>query len=325
MLYNNFMAVYFLYGEEDYNIDLELNKMRSKLNSDFLPMSYKVFNNPDFIDLITALRSSPMMFGRTLIVIDIKNYFFGEDYNFDDKQLEDIKNALENINESIDVVFVTKIPRGEGRKVDSKRKLYKILSKFNVTEYPSFNSYKIAEIATWIKQQAKNKDLKIHDEAISVLIEQIGTNLRQFDCELDKLKLAAYPENVITKQMVEENCITNQDLFKITNFLMKNEKDKAVLEFKQLLDKKHPLEILSALQTMIRQWIIIKSKTSIQEIMKQTGIKSDYRVQRLKEDLKSLSLKKLVELKENLFDVEYRIKAGKVIDIDSEVEIALIR
>ena len=106
---------------------------------------------------------------------------------------------------------------------------------------------------------------------------------------------------------------------------MKNEKDKAVLEFKQLLDKKHPLEIVSALQTMIRQWIIIKSKSSISEIMNLTGIKSDFRINSLKKDLKNVSLKDLVKLKENLFDVEYRIKAGKVLDMDMEVEVALIR
>ena len=56
-----------------------------------------------------------------------------------------------------------------------------------------------------------------------------------------------------------------------------------------------------------------------------TGIRSDYRIKVMKEDLKTVSLKDLVKLKENLFDVEYRIKAGKVLDMESEVEIALIR
>ena len=319
------MAVYFFYGEEDFNIDLELDKMRSKLNPDFLSMSYKVLDKPDFADLINALRSSPMMFGSSLTVVNIQDYFFSEGYNFEDKEIDEVQNALDNNQEGIDIVFVVRIPRGEGRKIDSRRKLYKVLSKYNVKEFQPFSSFKTAEISAWIKNRAKEKKLKIDDDAVSVLIEQIGTNLRQFDGELEKLKLVAYPENKITKKMVEENCIANQDLFNITNFLMRGEKGKAVLEFKQLLDKKHPLEILSALQTMIRQWIIVKSKSSVQEVMKLTGIRSDYRVQMLKEDLKRVTLKDLVRLKENLFEVESKIKTGQALDAEAEVEIALIR
>lgn len=319
------MAVYFFYGEEDFNIDLELDKMRSKLNPDFLSMSYKVLDKPDFADLINALRSSPMMFGSSLTVVNIQDYFFSEGYNFEDKEIDEVQNALDNNQEGIDIVFVVRIPRGEGRKIDSRRKLFKVLSKYNVKEFQPFSSFKTAEISAWIKNRAKEKKLKIDDDAVSVLIEQIGTNLRQFDGELEKLKLVAYPENKITKKMVEENCIANQDLFNITNFLMRGEKGKAVLEFKQLLDKKHPLEILSALQTMIRQWIIVKSKSSVQEVMKLTGIRSDYRVQMLKEDLKRVTLKDLVRLKENLFEVESKIKTGQALDAEAEVEIALIR
>ena len=47
-----------------------------------------------------------------------------------------------------------------------------------------------------------------------------------------------------------------------SDYLMKGEKDKALLEFQKLTDKKHPLEILAAIQTMLRKWIIIKTKSS---------------------------------------------------------------
>lgn len=321
------MAVYFFYGEEDFNIDLEINKMRSKLNQDFLSMSYQFLDNPEFPVLINALRTIPMMFGRMLVVADIFNYYFSDDYNFDDKELTEIENALNNASEELDIVFVVRIPRGSNKKIDSRRKLTKILSKFSTKEFPQFSIFKTAEIAAWIKSRAKEKDLNIKEDAANLLIEQIGTNLLQFDKELDKLKLIAFPEKTITKKMVEENCTSNQDLFNITNYIMKGEMGKALLEYKQLLDVKYPLEIISAVQTMLRQWIIIKakSKSPIQEIMKLTGIRSDYRVQKLKEDLRNVSLKDLVRLKENLFNVEYKIKSGQIIDMESEVECAFIR
>ena len=321
------MAVYFFYGEEDFNIDLELDKMRSKLNPDFISMSYKSLDNPDFSDLINVLRAAPMMFGSSLSIIDIKDYFFTDSHKLEDKELAEVEDALENNQENSDIVFVVKIPRDEGKKIDSRRKLFKVLSKYNAREFLPFSPFKTEEIKAWIKARAKEKKLKINEDAAETLVEQIGTNLRQFDGELEKLRLTAYPENVVTKKMVEDNCISNQDLFNITNFLMKGQKGNALLEFKKLTDTKYPLEIVSALQTMLRQWIIIKAKSSspIQEVMRLSGIKNEYRIQNLKKDLKNIPLKDLVRLKENLYDIEYKIKSGKVLDIISEVELALIR
>ena len=69
------MAVYFFYGDEDYNIELELNKMISALNPDFKSMSLQVLDNPDFQSLIGALRMTPMMFGDMLVIINCDSYF----------------------------------------------------------------------------------------------------------------------------------------------------------------------------------------------------------------------------------------------------------
>lgn len=321
------MAVYFFYGDEDFNIDLELETMRSKLNPDFLSMSFQTLDNPEYPELITALRTPPMMFGDMLIVINSDKYFSGNKNYFEDSELEDIEDALKNNPESLNVVFVVKLPRDENKKLDSRRKLYKILSKHNPKEFAAFKTYKTADIAAWIKQRAKKKDLSLKDDAIELLIEQIGNNLRQFDGELDKLKLIAYPEKIVTKRMVEDISISNQDLFNITELIMKNEKDKALLEFKKLTDKKHPLEILVAIQTMLRKWIILKTKSascSPMELSKLTG-QHEFVVKQSLAKLKNTKASDLVNLKKNLYEVECKIKSAEALDIISEVEIALIR
>ena len=321
------MAVYFFYGDEDFNIDLEIEKMKSKLNQDFLAMNFQTFDNPLYPDLITALRTPPMMFGDMLIVINAEKYFSAQKNYFEDSELEDIDDALKNNPESLNIVFVAKLPRDEGKKLDSRRKLYKILNKFNTQEFASFKTYKTAEISTWIKNHAKKyKDLNLNDDAIELLIEQIGNNLRQFDSELDKLKLMAHPSNIVTRKMVEEIAISNQDLFNITELIMKNQRDKALLEFKKLTDKKHPLEILAAIQTMLKKWIILKTKTgsSSIELSKLTGM-HEFVVKQTLTKLKNTKTSDLVDLKQNLYNVECKIKSAEVLDIISEVEIAIIR
>ena len=320
------MAVYFFYGDEDYNIELELEKLSSILNPDFKSMSLQVFDNPDYQTLISALRTPPMMFGEMLVIVNAENYFLSNKSFFEDAELLDIEDALKNNPELLNIVFVVKLPRNEGKKLDSRKKLYKILAKYNVKEFPTFKTYKTADITAWIKNRAKGKEITLKDDAVLCLIEQIGNNLREFDTELDKLKLMAYPQKTVTKDMVSEICISNQDLFNFTDFIMKGEKDKALAEFYKLLDKKHPLEIISALQTMLKKWIILKTKSSepLAELAKLTG-QHEFVVKQTLSKLKNTKLKELVELKQNLFNVEYKIKSAEVPDIITEVECAIIR
>lgn len=321
------MAVYFFYGDEDYNIEIEIENMRSKLNPDFISMSFQIQDNPEYPELIAALRTPPMMFGNMLVVINAEKYFMLQKNHFEDSELADIEDALKNNPESLDIVFVVRLPRDEGKKIDSRRKLFKILNKFNSREFPVIKTYKTAEIADWIKKRAKKKDLSLKEDAINLLIEHIGNNLRQFDVELDKLKLIAYPEKNVTKKMVEEIAISNEDLFNITELIMKNQKDKALLEFKKLTDRKHPLEILAAIQTMLRKWIILKTKSttcSPLELSKITGM-HEFLVKQTLTKLKNTKALDLVSLKQNLYNAECKIKSAEALDINSEVECALIR
>lgn len=318
------MAVYFFYGEEDYNIEQEIGKLKKGLDKNFLEMSFKTYDNPKFPDLISILRSQPMMFGKMLIVINCLDYF---SKTFEDKEIKEIESALENNNENLDIVFVAQLPRNEGKKLDSRKKLFKILKKYNAVECSVIPTYKTAELENWIVKQGKSKGIKFDKNALTAMISQIGNNLRQIDGELDKLKLFAYPNDTVTADMVREICISNEDLFAFSDFLMENEKDKALLEYRKLLDTRYPLEILSTLQTMLRRWIILKAKSQSAtplELSRMTGM-HEYVVKLTLQKLKKNNLKDLVKLKENLTDAEYRIKSGLALDVEKEVENALFR
>ena len=93
------MAVYFFYGDEEFNIEQEINKLKKGLDKNFLEMSLKIYDNPKFADLISILRTQPMMFGKMLIIIKSDEYFSKA---FDDKELKQIEEALENNNENLD-------------------------------------------------------------------------------------------------------------------------------------------------------------------------------------------------------------------------------
>ncbi len=318
------MAIYFFYGEEDYNIEKEIEKLKSGLDKNFLEMIFKTYDNPPFSDLISIMYTQPMMFGKMLIVIKCLDYF---SKTFDDKELKEIENAINNHTSAVDIVFAAELPRGENKKLDSRKKLFKLLSKQNAKEFAVIPTYKTEELESWVIKTGKSKGLKFERDALTQIISQIGNNLRQIDKELDKLKLFIHPRDTVKSSDVKEVCISNEDLFAFSDYLMVNEKDKALLEYRKLLDTRYPLEIMSVLQTMLRRWIILKAKgkkLSSMELSRLTGM-HEYVVKLNLQKLKNTNLKDLVRLKKNLTESEYKIKSGQVQNIEQEVENALFR
>lgn len=313
------MAVYFFYGEEDFNIEQEIEKLKKGLDKNFLEMSFKTYDNPKFPDLISILRTQPMMFGKMLVVINCLDYF---SKTFDDKEMKQIAEALEENNDNLDIVFVAQLKRDEGKKLDSRKKFFKTLSKYNAQEFAVIPTYKTAELEGWIVKQAKAKKLKMDIGAATAMISQIGNNLRQLDTELGKLQLMAYPQNVVTPDMIKEICISNEDLFAFSDYLLEGKKDLALREYRKLLEKKYCMEIVSTLQTMLRRWIILKAKSSEctpMELSRLTG-QHEYVVKLTLQKLKKTNLKDLVKLKQNITEAEFKIKSGQAPNAEAEVE-----
>ncbi len=322
--------IYFFYGDEEFNISNEIKKFKDKLDKDFIEMSYKYFNNPKFPDLVAAIKSQPMMFGKMLLEINCLSYLSGksaEDGGLDDKQIKQITEALDSVGENLDIIFVAQLPPDSQKKIDKRKKFFKVLSKYNAKEFPQIPSYKTAELESWIKQQGKSKDLKLSDTVVSEMLIQIGSNLRLLDSELEKLKIFA-GDKPVTIDMVREICVTNEDLFAFADFLILENKSKALIEYQKLLTKKHPLEILSVLHTLLHGKIQIKAnsaKYNAEEIAKIINM-HPYRVKLELQKLKNISLKNLVKLKENLTEAEYKIKSGQAnLDIDREIEYAILQ
>ena len=86
------MGIYFFYGDEDYLIDAELKKFRDKLDANFSAMNYTTYSKLPYADLISIIRTQPMMFGKMMIVINCLDLLSA---SLDDKQIKEISSALE--------------------------------------------------------------------------------------------------------------------------------------------------------------------------------------------------------------------------------------
>lgn len=326
--------IYFYYGDEEFNISTEIKKLKSKLDKNFLEMSYKEFDNPKFPDLMVAISTQPMMFGKMLLVIDCMTYFKSkkndsDEGGFDDAQIKQIEEALENVNENLDIVFRAYCAPDSKKKnpIDKRKKIFKLLSKYNSQEFNVIPVYKTAELETWIKNQAKKHDLKINPDAAQQLLLQVGSNLRMLDSELQKLKVFA-GDKPAAKEMVKEICVSNEDLFAFIDSVVLGEKAKALEQYNKLISIRYPLFILMILHSSLKDKIFMKTnsgKYSQDEIAKILGI-HPYRVKLELQKLKQVPLKNLVQLKENLTEAEFKIKTGQSnFAPEREIEYAILR
>lgn len=321
--------LYFFHGQEEFLLEDALLKLKDKLvDKAFISTNYRVYNNPSFAELIEVLQSPALMFGSVLAVIVCDKYFFDikGKINFDDKELKQIEEAFQMMSDSLNVLFVCKIDRDSTKKIDTRRKLYKILIKYaSVTEFPQWKTYS-KEFPAWITKQAKQKDLIIQPDVVQFIIERLGTNLRVIDAELDKLKLALYPTKMVKKENVKEICISTEDIFVLTDYILFGNKDKALAEFRKLCTNKHYLEILAVLQTNFTKMAEMKvdsvSKSAF-EIASKTHL-PEFIVKKQLEKLKNVPMDRIIKIRKNLLDAEFKIKTGEMAFYELPVELALL-
>ena len=124
------MTIFLFHGQEEFLMEKEIKKLKTELlDVSFMSMAYKVFDNPDFNTLLSCLQSAPLMFGNTLSLVFLDKYLTGNKASFDDKQIESIDFALKSVSDAVNIIFVCKIPRDENKKIDTRKKLYKTISK----------------------------------------------------------------------------------------------------------------------------------------------------------------------------------------------------
>jgi DNA polymerase-3 subunit delta len=321
------MAVFLFYGQEEYLMEKEIKKLKNELlDTSFMSMAYKVFDNPSFNELMTCVQSVPLMFGNTLSIINFDKYLIGNQASYDDKQIALLDGALSSINNGVNIIFVCKVARDENKKPDARKKLYKTISKYSqVREFAQFKNYQ-AELNAQIAKMAKEKGLTINGDNIKILIEQLGVNLTLIDSELEKLKVAIHPNTTIDLEAIRNYCTTSEDVFVLADLILQGNKNEIFRQYNLLTDKRHPLEILAVLQMNFQKYVFIKNyekKMSNKDIALKLKM-NEYIVKLTLDKLRKTSLDKLLEIRKSLIEAEFKMKTGQSGLSDIVLELAML-
>ena len=312
------MPIHFLWGDEDFLIERSINKLKKEILGDNVnELNYRAVDNPNFSLFSELIRTNAMMFGDVVIQIKCQKYFLETKTKekLDDKQTAELITALNNVSDRVHLILVCPTPRGEKKKPDSRKKLYKEVMKLTKPEeFPSYRSYEEYKLIPIIKKMANEIGLKIGEAESSLLIQTVGSSLRDISVQLEKLKLYAHPKDTVTIEMVKEVVSSNTDIFSLVDLIVDKNWANAMKLIDEILQKEHFLPSLAFLQTAITNLLKIKlyanSMSSFDLAIKLN--QNEYVVKKNIEKVAKISLEELTRLKINLSLAEYNLKTGVI-------------
>ena len=323
--------LFFFWGQEDFLINSEIEKLKKKyIDKNFEAMAYKKFYEPSFEDVISAIQTLPMMFGNIMYVIDVNKFFLSkneeEDNSIEDWALSRYEEALKNKSDKNIVVLRLIIPQDSKRKVDTRKKIYKITSKYATEkQFPLYRDFD-KSLPSVIASLGKNNGLEIDNRVSQKIIKQLGTNLGIINSELQKLAITIYPEKSPKIEDIENICTQKDDVFSILKAVFKNDTDSALSELKKNLGKSSLPEVMGAIQRSLRNFTIIKA--NYPKIGK-SGVSQklhlhEFIVEQNYEAMSNFSGKSLLKLRHDLIKTEYAIKSGECANPEIALEMALM-
>ncbi|MCD8024903.1 MAG: hypothetical protein LUE64_05160 [Candidatus Gastranaerophilales bacterium] len=310
------IPVSLFWGDEDYLIEKDINEIKNNvLCGNFSDLNYRIFDNPEFCDLIFILRAQPLIFGECVYIIKADKYFLesGKKIKLEDKETDELIEALSNVSDKIHIILVCQIPRDEKKKPDQRKKIYKAVQKYGkVKEFQAFKPYEDYKVLPIARQMLKELELNAGDNVIKEIISRTGTSLRDVFNAFERLKLFIYPQKNIDKKNVENIYPVSRNVFSLIDLVLENKSDLFFSEISNMLFYSHILEILAFLQSGFTRILNTKiySNLPFSEIAKKTG-QNEYAVKISLNKIKNININRLVKLKLNLTKAEYEIKIGE--------------
>lgn len=195
---NQYAPVYFLQGEESYFIDQIINYIEKNA----LEESLKSFNqvvlygkDADLPSIINHAKGFPMMAERKVVIVKEAQEVVG--ITGADGELL-LVNYLENPQPSTILVFGYKY-----KKMDKRKKLGKTIDKHAV--FLTTTKFYDNQLPSWVEGYVKEKKRKIDQQALQLIVDNIGNNITRIANEIDKMLINLDGDAQITSQDVYRN------------------------------------------------------------------------------------------------------------------------
>lgn len=311
------MPIQVIWGDDTNSCDKEIEKIiNQNVSESWVNLNLSKFNGEESNQVHQALdemQTPPLGEGSRVILVKNNPIFNSKD------------NAIINKFElnAINIPSSTYLILLNTQKPDARLKTTKILHKLIKNGNAKEISFELP--STWDKENQKNyieniaKDMNIALDINTpeAIIESIGLDSKGLYNELEKasIYLKAKNELILTVEHVKEIFNGHQsNIFKIIEFLLKNEINESLKEIQNLIIKGEPaLRLNAGLISQIRIHTVISLMGNDKDLIKISnlaGISNTKRIFYIRRNVQNCSPNFLINLMSKLLKIESLLKKG---------------
>ncbi|MBI5972626.1 DNA polymerase III subunit delta [Staphylococcus caledonicus] len=309
---NNVVAVY---GE----VPELVEKKSNELVNDFLEEGKDDFNfikfnlyETNISSIIEEALTLPFISEKKAIVIKNSFMFTGEKVSKEiTPNTDQVIEFLEKYDGNNLLIFEI-----YQSKLDERKKLTKTLK--NTSKLYKVEQMSEQEMKSWIQNKLHENYKDIKQDALNLFIELTGINFNVISQELDKIILFLGDRTTINKNDVSLiiNRSLEQNVFLLTEYIQKGDKNKAIQLVKDLIImKEEPIKLLALITSNYRLYyqckILSRKGYSGQQISKTINV-HPYRVKLALGQVKHYQLNELLNIIDHCAETDYKLKSSYI-------------
>lgn len=302
--------IYLFHGDDTYAV----GEARQKLERELLDPGWREFNmtvlpgDAPARKIVEALLAVPFGGGNRLVVVKDPAFLAAK---AEDASLADLEAVLDQGLPDYAHLVLT------AAKADSRLKLVKLLAKKGVVrEFSSAKPWQLQEqLGGWVGEEVARRQRRIAPDGVAALLDATRGDRWRLLREIEKLTVYAPEGGRIDAAMVREVVAGSEaDVFALTDALARKQAAEAFQALSRLLTTDHPLKVLAAVATIMRNWLKLKHYAaqgmSASAIAQATGARSDFKIRKDMELLRRWKLEELEAAIAILAELDHQLKTG---------------
>jgi DNA polymerase-3 subunit delta len=298
--------IFFLYGEDTYRSREKIKEIISEIkkkSKDKVALGFFDGEKDDFQKVKNELHSNSIFKEKKVLVLNssFSNTSFRKEA-FEFFKEKDIKDT---------VIF------NEKGKTDKRSSLFNLLKK--EAKVQEFNLLKGKKLEDWVRKEVIKRNAGISDAAISLLIRFVGNDLWRLSSEIEKLSLYNADSGSEIKEEDVKSLVKPEletDIFETIDAIASQNKKKALgLLHSHLEQGDSPIYLFSMIRFQIKNLLVVKDLA--QKGMPYSLVVSDsglhpFVAKKSYSLSQRFSLKSLKKIYWDIFELEIKIKTGKI-------------
>lgn len=294
---------YLIYGLDKSLVQNELNNLLKKLKIDEV-IKYDMTNDT-ILDVIEDASTVGLFSTKKVIILE-DCYFLGANKTIENLEL--LEQYLEKYNKDNYCIFLAYM-----EKVDTRKKIYKLLSKHKVIELKKIDELYIKK---YIEQELGKENYKMED--INYFIEKAGNNLYNVKNELNKLMNYKLEEKFINNKDIDKITVhtIEEEIFALSDAIIAKDTKKSLILLEDFLNKNYDeIQIIMLLASQFRFLFQVKhllNKNMTEAEIAKVLVANPYRIKFTVRKLYSYSESMLLDYIQKLAKIDHDIKLGLI-------------